>query len=327
MTNLPSWLLLVLTLPSSNATARIRIWRALKALGCAPLRDGAYLLPFSVQLEQSLRELADESRREGGSAWLLEVHPQSEADGSAYRLLFDRGADYAVLLNAIADAVAALPDAGPQAITRARRKLQRDYEALRAIDFFPGQSSEQAQSAWMEFVRLSERSLSPDEPLPREGAVARRDPAAFQGRLWATRHRLWVDRVASAWLIRRFIDRQASFLWLASPQDCPPEALGFDYDGAAFTHVGRMVTFEVLLASFGLDTDPGLARLGALVRFLDAGDGFMAEASGFEAILDGARRRTADDDALLDELSGVLDSLYTHFSKNDRTPDDRTSPE
>ncbi|WP_157225633.1 Chromate resistance protein ChrB [Massilia timonae] len=84
----------MLTLPSNNATARIRIWRALKALGCVPLRDGAYLLPHTVQLEHQLRTLADECLRESGSAWLLVVQPQSEVDSAAYRSLFDRSADY-----------------------------------------------------------------------------------------------------------------------------------------------------------------------------------------------------------------------------------------
>jgi hypothetical protein len=320
MTSFLQWQALVLTLPSNNATARIRIWRALKALGCAPLRDGAYLLPHTAQLEQELRALADECLRENGSAWLLAVQPQSEVDGAAYRSLFDRSADYAVFLSAVADASAALATATAQAITRTRRKLQREYEALRTTDYFPGQASSQAETAWTEFVSLSERSLSPGEPVPVEASIAKRDIAKYRNRVWATRRRLWVDRVACAWLIRRFIDREASFVWLASPQECPGDALGFDYDGAEFTHVGKRVSFEVLLASFGLDADPGLSRLGAMVRFLDVGEGFVAEASGFEAILDGARQRTSDDDALLSEVSGVLDSLYAYFSKDDGVP-------
>lgn len=320
MTSPPEWQLLVLTLPSNNATARIRIWRALKALGCVPLRDGAYLLPHTVQLEHQLRTLADECLRESGSAWLLVVQPQSEVDSAAYRSLFDRSADYAVFLSAVADASAALANATPQAITRVRRKLQREYETLRTTDYFPGQASSQAEIAWTEFVSLSERSLSPGEPVPVEASIAKRDITKYRHRVWATRRRLWVDRVACAWLIRRFIDKEASFVWLASPQECPANALGFDYDGAEFTHVGKRVSFEVLLASFGLDSDTGLLRLGAMVRFLDVGDGFVPEASGFEAILDGARQRAADDDALLSEVSGVLDSLYAYFSKDDGVP-------
>ena len=96
--------------------------------------------------------------------------------------------------------------------------------------------------------------------------LPRQSVCDYQARIWATRKHLWVDRVASAWLIRRFIDAQAQFLWLDSPEDCPADALGFDFDGATFTHVGDKVTFEVLLESFGLDSDNALTRLAALVQ-------------------------------------------------------------
>jgi hypothetical protein len=103
----------------------------------------------------------------------------------------------------------------------------------------------------------------------------------YRGRLWATRQRLWIDRVASAWMIRRFIDPQAKFLWLKRVKDCPKRAVGFDFDGAEFTHADSKVTFEVLVASFGLHEDPGLARLGALVHHLDVWGIPIAEGPGF----------------------------------------------
>ena len=93
----------------------------------------------------------------------------------------------------------------------------------------------------------------------------------YRGRLWATRRHIWVDRVACAWLIQRFIDPSARFLWLETPAECPADALGFDFDGATFTHVADRVSFEVLLASFGLDENRGLVRLGAMVHVLDVG--------------------------------------------------------
>jgi hypothetical protein len=126
---------------------------------------------------------------------------------------------------------------------------------------------------------------------------------------------LWVDRVASAWLIRRFIDPDAKFLWLAQPADCPKKALGFDFDGATFTHVGDRVSFETLMASFGLEDDSALARLAAIVHHLDVGGEPVPEAVGFEAVMTGARERLEDDDALLAEMSNVLDSLYAHFRR------------
>jgi len=125
---------------------------------------------------------------------------------------------------------------------------------------------------------------------------------------------MWVDRVASAWLIRRFIDTRARFIWLASPADCPADALGFDFDGAAFTHVGERVTFEVLLTSFGLDADAALVRLGAIVHALDVGGPAAPEAIGFEAVMAGTRQRAENDDQLLEHMGAVLDALYAHFS-------------
>ena len=137
------------------------------------------------------------------------------------------------------------------------------------------------------------------------------------------RRRLWVDRVASAWLIRRFIDRDARFQWLAKPSDCPRRALGFDFDGAAFTHVGDRVTFETLLASFGLDADAALARIGTIVHALDVGGDPVPEAKGFEAVMAGARERLSDDDALLAEMGTVLDSLYAHFQREAQRSNDK----
>ncbi len=308
-----SWLLLVLSLPTQSATARMRIWRALKALGCAALRDGAYLLPASPAHQAALQDLADECVRENGSAWVMSVGAASSADSDSYAPLFNRSQDYAGLVRGWKESASTLSGLGAVELTRLQRKLRRDYDALRAVDFFPGDASAEAEAAWTEFSSRLDRVLSPDEPHDAEGMVPRLDAGAYRGRLWATRRKLWVDRAASAWLIRRFIDPEARFQWLARPADCPRKALGFDFDGATFTHVGERVTFETLMASFGLDEDAALARMGAMVHALDVGGEPVAEASGFEAMLAGARERLPDDDALLAEISGVLDSLYTHF--------------
>ena len=310
------WFLLIVSLPTQGATARMRIWRALKAMGCAALRDGAYLLPDGARRREALQELADECVREGGSAWLMAIAPADAADAGAYPQLFDRSADYAALVQAWKKAAATLPLLGVAELTRLQKKLRRDYEALIATDFFPGEASLEAQAAWVDINQRIDGVLSPDEPHETQGQLPRLNIADYQSRLWATRRRLWVDRVASAWLIRRFIDPGARFQWLVRTSDCPRKALGFDFDGAAFTHVGDRVTFETLMASFGLEDDRALMRVGAMVRSLDMGSGAVAEGPGFEAVLAGARERLPDDDALLAEISGVLDSLYAHFERD-----------
>jgi hypothetical protein len=314
------WLLLIVSLPTQGATARMRIWRALKAQGCMALRDGAYLLPAGDAREPALRELADECIREGGNAWLMAVQPRSADEEAVYRQLFDRTADYSELRKTWKEANRTLGTLAATELARLQRKLQREYDALRGIDFFPGDASLEAEAAWIDFSKRIERVLSPDEPRETAGAVPPLDASHYQGRTWATRRRLWVDRVASAWLIRRFIDREARFRWLAKPSDCPKSALGFDFDAATFTHVGDRVTFETLMASFGLDGDPALKRLAAMVHQLDVGGEPVPEASGFEAVMAGARERLEDDDALLAETSTVLDSLYAHFEREATRP-------
>ena len=314
-TSATSWLLLVVSLPTSSATGRMRIWRALKALGCAALRDGAYLQPSTPAHAQALQDLSDECAREGGSAWLMAVLPRSEDDADAYRQLFDRSGDYAALRKLWKDASRGIATLAAPELARLHRKLQREFDTLRAIDFFPGDASLDAESAWQVFSKRIEGQLSPGEPREAKGRVPQLDASQYQGRTWATRRRLWVDRVASAWLIRRFIDHAARFRWLTAPSACPKRALGFDFDGAAFTHVGDRVTFETLLASFALETDPALLRLGRLVHVLDVGGEDIPEAKGFEAVMAGARERLSDDDALLAAMSTVLDSLYAHFER------------
>ncbi|UIF90223.1 chromate resistance protein ChrB domain-containing protein [Cupriavidus sp. UYPR2.512] len=310
------WALLIVTLPTSGATARMRIWRAIKTIGCAALRDGAYLLPAGDEQIAQLRELADDARHEGGQAWLLSVRADNPGEETAFQALFDRSADYADLQTALSEARKSLTDQSSAELNRLLRRHGRAYEAIRTIDFFPNEASTRAEAQWNDFSRAIETIQSPGEPQALSRAIARRDPAQYQGRIWATRRHLWVDRVASAWLIQRFIDPHARFLWLESASNCPDDALGFDFDDATFTHVGERVSFEVLLSSFGLESDRGLSRLGTMVHALDIGGISVPEASGFEAMLAGARARLKDDDALLAEIGTVLDSLYAHFSAN-----------
>lgn len=164
-------------------------------------------------------------------------------------------------------------------------------------------------------VRMLATCYRIDKPFRGELRLRHRRLASadFSGRTWATRKNLWVDRMASAWLIRRFIDKKAKFLWLDMPAKCPKSALGFDFDGAAFTHVGGRVSFEVLATSFGLDSDSAIARIAAIVHCLDVGGVPVAEAPGIEAVLGGLRAGEPDDDRLLAAASRVFDGLYRNY--------------
>jgi hypothetical protein len=312
------WLLLVLTLPTDNATARMRFWRALKAKGCAVLRDGVYLLPATGTAENGLLELGDSIGEAGGAAHLLRAPSRGADQEAEFRSLFDRGDDYSLFVQSLTDARKTLSDLSPTEITRLLRRTGKDFEAISHIDFFPNEASVRAEAAWADFVALANTVLSPGEPHQTAGAIVRLQREDYQGRTWATRRGLWVDRVASAWLIRRFVDPGARFLWLKSPGACPTDALGFDFDGAAFSHVGERVTFEVLVASFGLEEEPGLLKLGSMVHALDIGGEVVPEAAGFEAVMTGAKARALNDDEMLAEMSHMLNSLLAHFAAGEK---------
>jgi hypothetical protein len=310
-----TWLLLIASLPASSATARMRLWRSIKALGCAAVRDGAYLLPESPGHGSALTDLAELANQEGGSAFVVNVIPRSRADEEAFIELFDRSSDYADISARVTQARRSLASLNASEIAKTVKRMRKELDAIQRIDFFPGQASLDIQAAWSDFEEAANAVLSPDEPHAEERTIARLAKNDYQRKIWATRRHLWADRVASAWLIQRFIDQQARFLWLDSPADCPNDALGFDFDGASFTHIGDKVTFEVLLRSFGLDEERGLARLAALIHTLDVGGLPTPETIGFEAILSGTRSRLNDDDDFLREMGNVLDSLHIHYSK------------
>jgi len=309
------WLALVVSLPTANATLRTRVWRALKGLGCAVLRDGVYLLPAGRGLRLALRMYVEEVKQGGGSAFLLNISTSVGEERADFQSLFDRASEYTELMEKIAAFKSGFAGLDTAVGRRQLKALRRELEVVTAVDYFPGPGKEETEDRMSEAETLFFASFSPGEPSAAAGEVGLRERTAYQGRLWATRRQIWVDRMASAWLIRRFIDPAANFLWLEKPEECPVDALGFDFDGAEFTHVGKRVSFEVLLASFGLESDPVLMKLAALVHCLDVGGLPVAEAAGVEMVLNGVRQRCANDDALLAEASVVFDSLYAGLAE------------
>jgi hypothetical protein len=292
------------------------VWRALKALGAGILRDGAYLLPAQPQFEAAFAEQRSAIEQAGGAALLFRIPAVEPDEDAAIRALFDRGSEYDALLSAIRSWAEHIDEWSEFDGRRGLRQLKRDYEALASIDFFPTSAQVEVRAALQAAETAFTRRIAPEEPIAATKPIERLDAAQFRGRTWATRKHLWVDRVASAWLIRRFVDPKARFVWLEHPHDLPPTAIGFDFDDARFTHVGELITFEVLLESFGLDSDPALTRIGKIIRALDTGTVMVREAAGFEAMLTGARQRYADDDQFLSSMSDALDSLHAAYSGN-----------
>lgn len=313
--------ILIVTLPTQPNAVRVRVWRALKALGCGALRDGAYLLP--AEHADLFEPLAAEVREHGGSAMVLSLSPQNDGQRDELVALFDRSEAYALWRDTATVLQAELPTLGETEARRRGRAIAEALLALRRIDYYPGMTAEQAQATMDALRRALDAQFSRGEPQAQhDHGIERLDLRKFQDRRWATRARPWVDRLACAWLIRRFIDPRARFVWLADPAGntpVPRGALGFDFDGARFSHVGSLVTFEVLMAAFCLDSDARLQRIASAVHYLDAGGIPVPEAAGLESVLGGLRELHAQDDALAAAAAAVFDALYAAPQSNTAT--------
>jgi hypothetical protein len=306
---------LILSLPTRNSTARMRAWRALREAGCGILRDGVYVLPASAASTTVLGQIEKEIRQSGGTAMRVELRLKSEDQRTRLPALFDRSDEYATLLQRIKTARANLRRLGPRKAKTSLERLQRQLDKLAAIDFFSGAPKTQAADAISTLVREYRDTFAQGEPRVSRRRLRPADRGKYEGRMWATRKDPWVDRLASAWLVRRFIDPKARFLWLDRPSSLPRKAVGYDFDGAEFTHVGNKVTFEVLMERFALDRDPALATVGASVHFLDVGGSPVADARGLETVLKGVKEKAASDDAMLAEAMRIFDHFYSAYAE------------
>ena len=304
------WLVLTATLPTHPSALRVRVWRALKTTGAGTLREGVYVLPSTAPTAQALWDIERTIAEAGAEAHMLVLEARDDVQETSFRALFDRADLYGDLRQSIKEARSAIRKSSEAQLHKALRGLEQQLRSIQASDFFPASESERAAVAMAALRREIELHLSPDEPSPRGAAVERHPVDAFQGRTWATRKRPWVDRLATAWLVQRFVDKSPRFIWLSDAKKCPKSALGYDFDGATFTHVGDKVTFEVVAATFGLDEEPGIKRLGELVHCIDIGGIPVDEAPGFEMLVRGLQAQHADDDALLAASLPLFDALH-----------------
>lgn len=305
---------LVLSLPARNSTLRMRAWRALKEAGCGVLRDGVYVLPAEAAGDGALDRIEAGIRAEGGFAMRLELRPKSAGQLAQMRGMFDRSAEHGALVQRIEATRRSLERLGARKAQTALRRLERAFEKASRTDFFPGEAKTQAATALAGLKQRYREAYAGGEPRPSQRQLRSRTAGRYRARTWATRANLWVDRLASAWLIKRFIDREAKFTWFERPSQRPKGAIGFDFDGADFTHVRSRVTYEVLLESFGLEGDAALAQIGSAVHFLDVGGIPVADARGLETMLRGIKEKAKGDDALLAEAMRIFDLLYSAYA-------------
>jgi len=306
------WLAYVTSLPTDDPGARMRVLRTLESLGCAVLREGVYLLPDSDDNRQGLSRLTDHISRLNGGAYLLPVTAADEAHAQVFRGLFDRSRKYEELIKTVESLKTGFGISEPASIARVLAKQRRDFEAISALDFFSSPGRDFAARVLKEAEDKVRAMVFPDATKP--SPVTRSGRHYFK-RIWATRKPLWADRLASAWLVRRFIDPEATMIWLEKGQECPATAIGFGFEGAAFENNKSGITFEQLLANFGLQNNAALARIAALVQCLDTGGTAVAEAAGVEILLLGAQRRSASTDELFVESEKTFDLLYDAYTE------------
>jgi hypothetical protein len=303
------WLALVASLPTEDPAARMRMLRTLESLGAAVMREGAFLLPDTPACRQGLERLAEYIAKSGGGAHVLHVAASGEAQQQAFRRLFDRSARYRELVKVIEGFKLGFGISDPSALSRVLHKQRREFEAISGLDFFPTDAREQAYAALTRAEEQVRKLLFPEKA---RGAAQLDEP--LQRRVWATRRPLWADRLACAWLIRRFVDPEGRVVWLDKAQALPAGAIGYGFEGARFANSATRITFEEMLARLGHAGNSALARIGAIVHFLEIpGSPVVPEAAGVQTLLQGAARRAGSDDELLGEAEKTFDLLYEAY--------------
>jgi hypothetical protein len=303
----PRWLLLIHQIPPRPAYLRVKVGRRLQALGAAAIKNSVYALPRGEQAMEDFQWVRREIVSGGGEATVCEalfVEGHTDADVVA---LFTkaRDADYAALAaeaRALARAVGRPRGAGGArpSLLRLRKRLTE----VAAIDFFGASGREVVEG----LLAGIEARLRTPPPAQRKAVSV----SGYHGRVWVTRRGMKVDRMASAWLVRRFIDAKARFRFVAGPDHRPrPREVRFDMFQAEFTHEGDLCTFEVLVRRFGLE-DPSLRAVGEIVHDIDLKDAKFGrpEAAGLDRLLDGIALRHPGDPARLAHGGAAFDALY-----------------
>jgi hypothetical protein len=314
-----SWLLLIHQLPPRPAYLRVKIWRRLQALGAVAIKSSVYALPNTVGAREDFAWVLRAILKEGGEATLCEAKLVDGLTDDEVQRSFHaaRDADNAEIGAAARTLHAALQrKAGPAS---RRDQLQADVARLRRrlaevarIDFFGAPGRETAEG----HVSGLEARLRPDAARATERG-RREAIAAYRGRTWVTRTGVHIDRIASAWLIRRFLDPKARFKFVPAKGYRPgAKEVRFDMFEAEFTHEGDRCTFEVLLARFGLD-DRALTAIAEIVHDIDLKDARFdrPEGSGVDHLVAGIAMGTKDDEARLAQGGAVFAGLYEYFTR------------
>ena len=310
------WLVLIHQIPPKPAYFRVKVWRRLQALGAVAIKNSVYVLPRSDQTREDFEWVLREIVRDGGEASLCEASFVDGLRDDQIEPLFNaaRDADYGQIAEE-ARRVGALPH-GPEIPEDQRAQGEADVARLSrrladviAIDFFgaPGREAAEGLLAGLE-TRMRSRG---------EGVASRQRVEDLRGRTWVTRKGIHVDRIASAWLIRRVVDPDARFKFVPAKGYRPERGeLRFDMFEAEFTHEGDCCTFEVLVSRLGLD-DRALVPIAEIVHDIDLKDSKFdrPETAGIDRLIAGMAMGHRDDESRLERGSAVFDDLYEYFSR------------
>lgn len=301
--------LLISSLPTQNSTARMRVWRSLKATGAATIRDGVYLLPITHS--EKFEAIAQDVISEQGSAYIFQAEAPLNLEIVS---LFNRNEEYEAIRKQLVDLNQNQNESEKKELLKQVRKLRKSFDALVEIDYYPSEIQGQTLNELVSLEHSIARLGETNEPVFTQAKIKRLLKKDYQNRVWATRKHPWIDRLASAWLIKNFIDESPQLIWLESPSECPAHALGYDFDGSAFTHIDNFVTFEVLLHSFELET-PALKKIAEIVHYLDVGGFEPPEAIGIEKVIQGLRSQISNDDQLFELANYIFDGLYADLKR------------
>lgn len=309
----PGWLLLIHQLPPKPDYLRVKIWRRLQGLGAVAVKNSVYVLPRSEQALEDFQWLQKEIEGSGGAASVCEAAFLSGLDDDGIRALFNaaRDADFRQLAEEAGEGGdgALSPEARAELDGRLRR-LKRRLQQIDAVDFFNAPARAQAEQRLTALAARLRSGGNHDERAERGAPL--KGPL---GRTWVTRRGIFVDRMASAWLIGRFIDRDARFKFVDARTYKPRRHdLRFDMAEAEYTHEGDLCTFEVLLRRFGLD-EGGLAAISEIVHDIDLKDGKFARAEtpGIAELLEGIVAQYPGDEQRLAAAGPLFDALYSRF--------------
>ena len=318
------WLLLIHQLPPKPDYFRVKIWRRLLRIGAVAIKSSVYVLPYTDQATEDFQWLRREIVAGGGEASVCQAAFVDGLSDGQIEALFraQRDAEYAELTRA-ADGLGQGDGGGREWDAEASR-LERRLAEIVSLDHFGAAGRKVAEAA---LAHARERR-KPAAPVAARATPPRRAPKGVAGagagagaHIWVTRAGVHVDRIASAWLIRRFIDPAARFRFVATQTHTPaPNELRFDMFEAEYTHEGEHCSFETLVARFGLK-DSALVAIAEVVHDIDCKDGKFGrdETAGIERVISGIVRRHAADEDRLERGGAVLDELYEAFGGSSGT--------